>query len=178
MINNLQEAQMTIGTAMQIIDRHDGVLGKLMGLRAEYELALVLNDSEFDVPQAMSVLARVGDEAKRYADRVITLCDVDTFEDFRMATSQAQFELGLVDSFRTELAEEEFFLEVYTKSGLPPQRLPDGQQYVPSEVEQRIANLRIQQQSAVERLFATTRRIELNAPSGIFPAGGLITPGN
>lgn len=166
-INTLEDGQVVLGTAMQILDRYETMASQYMAGRADFELASMSTSKEFRASEASKVLTDMMSDARKYGKRITDMLNLGDLNEFRSLITKAKIKLGVVGDFQERVAVQEFFLQIYDDSGKPPVDLKNGATYDAKVEHEKLVTLR-EQLAIAEKLFLeAVAALDVGEPSAL-----------
>lgn len=165
--SNLELANVALGQAVSIQNKHDSLLKQYMDYRADYEHLMGSPVDGFDAVKVSDILTSIRTQYETLAEWVVGATKVQDFAEFRRTITQAQNELSALAGYQDRIDSQSFFQSVYVRSGHGPQNLPDGQDYNAGAERLKLQNIKDQYLCAVARFVETVGKVDVGEVSMI-----------
>ncbi len=161
---NLEDANVILGTAVAVLQKHDSILTGLMELRVDIEASQVDPPPDFDLKGFCNGLKDRFELLETFQTRILERVDFDTFQEFRRVVSRGKVENLIISQFIERLDIQDFYLGIYADSNTVPQNLDDDEIYDEAEELDKQGNIGRQYEAAVLRYLDTVNQLDLGDP--------------
>lgn len=174
MSRTLEDAQVVLGQAATCIDQHDGIVEKLTANRANYELAMLRPDDQFNFSEMVDKLQSVREVIQKFGARLAANTEYVSMDEFRRAFTKAKHQISILAEYQEVIDRKSFYLDIYEQSGHPPD-LDKGEEFDLEKEKLKLENIKAQYDYALGQFLELAFSLDIGEPTNIVPAG-LVSP--